>query len=125
MKARSVWQGSGKSYCMQLLVPFVTGQLLRPWIGQWAERNRSILSVTDRGSILLIVYAAFSASVVQGLWHRIPMATLAMLALIDAVLLATALLIMISGSRALRFDPLTRAQSSSADRRNRWSAAFR
>jgi hypothetical protein len=33
---------------------------LRPWIGQWAERNRSILSVTDRGSILLIVYAAFS-----------------------------------------------------------------
>jgi hypothetical protein len=45
-----------------------------------------------------------SASVVQGLWQRIPVATLVMLALIDAVLLATALLIMISGSRALRFD---------------------
>ena|SRR5271156_2936689 len=65
----------------QLLVPFVAGQLLRPWIGQWAERNRSILSVTDRGSILLIVYVAFSASVVQGLWQRIPLPTLAMLAL--------------------------------------------
>jgi solute carrier family 10 (sodium/bile acid cotransporter), member 7 len=88
----------------QLLVPLVTGQLLRPWIGQWAERNRSILSVTDRGSILLIVYAAFSASVAQGLWQRIPLPTLAILALIDAILLATALLIMISGSRALRFD---------------------
>jgi solute carrier family 10 (sodium/bile acid cotransporter), member 7 len=89
---------------LQLLLPFVIGQLLRPWIGQWAERNRAFLSVTDRGSILLIVYAAFSASVVQGLWQRLPLPTLAMLALVDAVLLATALLIMISGSRALRFD---------------------
>jgi sodium/bile acid cotransporter 7 len=52
---------------LQLLIPFVAGQLSRPWIGRWAERNRSILSVTDRGSILLIVYAAFSASVVAGL----------------------------------------------------------
>jgi sodium/bile acid cotransporter 7 len=68
------------------------------------ERNKSILSVTDRGSILLIVYAAFSSSVVQGLWQRIPVATLAILALIDAVLLPTALLIMISGSRVMRFD---------------------
>jgi solute carrier family 10 (sodium/bile acid cotransporter), member 7 len=89
---------------LQLLVPFVAGQLSRPWIGQWAERNKSILSVTDRGSILLIVYGAFSASVVQGLWQRIPVATLAILALIDAVLLATALLIMISSSRVMRFD---------------------
>jgi solute carrier family 10 (sodium/bile acid cotransporter), member 7 len=89
---------------LQLLVPFVAGQLSRPWIGQWAERNKSILSVTDRGSILLIVYAAFSASVVQGLWQRIPVATLATLALIDAVLLAAALLVLISGSRVMRFD---------------------
>jgi solute carrier family 10 (sodium/bile acid cotransporter), member 7 len=87
----------------QLLVPFAAGQLLRPWIGQWAERNRSILSVTDRGSILLIVYAAFSASVVQGLWQRVPVTTLATLALIDGVLLAIALLVMITGSRVLNF----------------------
>ena len=77
---------------------------MRPWIGQWAERNKSILSVTDRGSILLIVYAAFSASVVQGLWQQIPMATLATLTLIDAVLLGIALIIMTGVSRALRLD---------------------
>jgi predicted Na+-dependent transporter len=69
-----------------------------------AERNRSILSVTDRGSILLIVYAAFSASVVKGLWHLIPLVSLARLALIDAILLGAALLMMIGGSRALRFE---------------------
>jgi hypothetical protein len=67
--------------------------------------SQQILSVTDRGLILLIVYAAFSASVVAGLWQRVPVATLATLALIDAVLLAAALLIMISGSRVMRFDP--------------------
>ena len=52
---------------------------------------------------MLIVYAVFSASVVQGLWQRIPVATLAILVLIVAVLLATAVLIMIGGSRFLRF----------------------
>jgi len=71
---------------LQLLVPFVAGQLSRPWIGQWAERNKSILSVTDRGSILLMVYSAFSASVVQSLWQWVPVATLEILAQIDAVL---------------------------------------
>jgi len=67
--------------------------------------SQQILSVTDRGLILLIVYAAFSASVVAGLWQRVPVATLATLALIESVLLAAALLIMISGSRVMRFDP--------------------
>jgi sodium/bile acid cotransporter 7 len=89
---------------LQLLIPFVAGQVARPRIGEWAERNKSILSVTDRGSILLIVYTAFSASVVEGLWRRLPITTLVILALIVAMLLATALLIMISGSRFLRFD---------------------
>jgi solute carrier family 10 (sodium/bile acid cotransporter), member 7 len=82
---------------LQLLVPFIAGHLLRPWIGEWAERNRSILAITDRSSILLIVYTAFSASVVQGLWQQLPLMTLARLALVEALLLATALSIMIVG----------------------------
>lgn len=36
---------------LQLLLPFIAGHLLRPWIGRWAERNRGLLSVTDRSSI--------------------------------------------------------------------------
>jgi solute carrier family 10 (sodium/bile acid cotransporter), member 7 len=51
-----------KQIVLQPLVPFIAGHLVRPWIGQWSERNRSILAATDRGSILLIVYAAVSAS---------------------------------------------------------------
>jgi solute carrier family 10 (sodium/bile acid cotransporter), member 7 len=89
---------------LQLLVPFVAGHLLRPWIGQWAERNRPLLAITDRGSILLIVYAAFSASVVQGLWQQLPLATLGALVLAVMTLLAAGLLAMITASRALGFD---------------------
>lgn len=29
----------------ELLAPFVVGHLLRPWIGAWAARNRSVLAV--------------------------------------------------------------------------------
>ncbi len=76
---------------MQLLLPFVAGQLLRPWIGRWMERNRRILGYVDRGSILLIVYVAFSESVEHGIWHQLDAGTLTVLLLIDAMLLATVL----------------------------------
>ena len=83
----------------QLLLPFIVGHLLRPWIGAWAARNRSVLAMTDRGSILLVVYTAFSAAVVHGVWHQLPPTTFLALGLAVAVLLATALLITHAGAR--------------------------
>jgi sodium/bile acid cotransporter 7 len=77
---------------VQLLLPFVAGHLLRPWIGAWTERNRGVLAITDRGSILLIVYGAFSAAVVRGIWQQIPPALLILLLFVMAVLLGLALL---------------------------------
>jgi len=91
------------SVASQLLLPFAAGHLLRPWIGRWAEHNRRLLSVTDRGSILIVVYTAFSAAVVRGIWQQIPPATLGVLALVLAVLLAAALLAIVSASRSLGF----------------------
>jgi len=88
----------------QLLLPFVAGHLLRPWLGAWAERNRRVLAITDRSSILLIVYSAFSAAVVRGIWQSIPPATLIVLGLAMAVLLFAALAAMLAGGRLLRFD---------------------
>ncbi len=87
----------------QLLVPFAAGHLLRPWIGRWAERNRAVLAITDRGSILLVVYTAFSAAVVRGIWQQIPPALLAILAALMALLLALILLATMATSRALGF----------------------
>ena len=89
--------------CLQLLLPFVVGHLLRPLIGEWVKRNRALLSITDRGSILLVVYTAFSEAVAQGIWHILPPSGLLLLVVVDAVLLALVLLITTYGSRAMGF----------------------
>ncbi len=88
---------------LQLLLPFAAGQLLRPLIGGWAARNTGLLSLTDRGSVLVVVYAAFSEAVVQGLWHEVPASQLGLVLLVDAVLLAAVLLATRFGARALGF----------------------
>ena len=87
----------------ELLLPFIIGQLLRPWIADWAARNSSLLKVTDRGSIILVVYTAFSAAVVRGLWHQLPLSGFGEIILANALLLAAALVITTYGSRALGF----------------------
>lgn len=73
---------------LQLLVPFVAGHLLRPWIGTWVTRNKGLLTVVDRGSILLVVYSAFGAAVVEGLWTKLSIGDLILIGLLCAALLA-------------------------------------
>ncbi|ACI49912.1 conserved hypothetical protein [Gluconacetobacter diazotrophicus PA1 5] len=88
---------------MQLLLPFVLGQVLQPWLGAWAHRNKRLLSMTDRGSILIVVYTAFSEAVVQGLWHKLPLSQIGLVMVVDGVLLAAVLLATTMGSRVLGF----------------------
>jgi sodium/bile acid cotransporter 7 len=78
---------------LQLFMPFFAGQLLRPWIAGSLERGMPVLRYVDQGSILLIVYTAFSEAVIEGLWHRTPVAALGGLVVVDAVLLMAALLV--------------------------------
>jgi solute carrier family 10 (sodium/bile acid cotransporter), member 7 len=84
---------------VELILPFIVGHSLRPWIGQWTDRNRGILAITDRSSVLLVVYTAFSAAVLDGVWSRTPPITLAALVLIDALLLVAVLSAIKLGSR--------------------------
>lgn len=79
------------SISLQLLVPFVAGHLLRPWLADWIGKQRSWLSKVDQTSILLVVYTAFSASVVAGLWKDVPLNKLLWLTFACAVLLAVVL----------------------------------
>jgi sodium/bile acid cotransporter 7 len=53
-----------------LLLPFVVGHLLRPWLADWFARAKPFTSVFDRLVIVLMVWAAFSDSVADGLWTR-------------------------------------------------------
>ncbi|MFM0165858.1 bile acid:sodium symporter [Paraburkholderia sediminicola] len=98
----SPWHTVG-NIVLQLLVPFVAGQLLRPLIGKWIERNRGVLKFVDQGSILLVVYGAFSEAVNEGLWHQIPLSALGGLLLISVVLLALALAVTMFVSKRLGF----------------------
>jgi len=77
---------------MQLLLPFVLGQIMRRWIGAWVHKRKAMLKFVDQGSILLVVYTAFSEAVNEGLWHNTPIPALIGLAVSCAVLLALALL---------------------------------
>lgn len=88
----------------QLLLPFALGRAARPWLASWAARRARVLSWSDRSSILLVVYTAFSAAVTAGIWHQLSVATLALLLLIEAWLLASVLLLTAYGSRWLGFD---------------------
>lgn len=88
---------------LQLLVPFVAGHLLRPWIGNFVKQRAAVLKFVDQGSILLVVYTAFSAAVVEGLWGQLPLPALMGLVLVCAVLLAMALISTTWAARRLGF----------------------
>ncbi|MDI3406708.1 bile acid:sodium symporter family protein [Streptomyces cavernicola] len=76
---------------LQLLVPFLAGQLLRRWVGPFVARHKKVLGLVDRGSILLVVYTAFSQGMVAGIWHQVtPLRLLALLG-VEIVLLAVML----------------------------------
>lgn len=101
--AVSISFGALRGIVLQLLVPFVAGQLLRPWLGAWVARQKAVLGPVDRSSILLVVYTAFSEAVIEGLWRQIPPSALAGLVLACLVLLACALLLTTGLARRLGF----------------------
>ena len=88
---------------LQLLVPFVAGHLLRPWLAGFLQRRASVMKVVDQGSILLVVYVAFSHAVIDGLWSQVPPGALAGLLLVCAVLLALVLTITTWSARRMGF----------------------
>lgn len=79
---------SVRTIAQQLLAPFLAGHFLRPWIGAFIERNKAFLQPIDRGSILIVVYSAFSAAVIQGIWTRVGALDLLALLVLSAVMLA-------------------------------------
>lgn len=92
------------SIALQLLLPFVVGQIARKWIGRWIDRHKSGLKFIDQGSILLVVYTAFSASVGQGLWQQLPLRALGGLFIVSAILLALAMGISTFAARRFGFN---------------------
>lgn len=93
---------SVETIIVQLLVPFVAGHVLRPWIGAWVTRRKAMLTIVDRGSILLVVYGAFGAAVVEGLWSRVSLGDLLLIGLLSCALLAIVLAMTLTIARLMR-----------------------
>ena len=88
---------------LQLLLPFALGHLSRPWTAGFVARRKGWLGLVDRGSILLVVYTAFSAAVVEGLWRRLSATDLAEVVALDLAVLAAALWLTRAAARAQGF----------------------
>lgn len=99
----SAWESISRIFG-QLMVPFLAGHLLRPWLIKWMASSGRLLLVVDRGSILLVVYTAFSAAVLQGLWSIVPMSALAGIIVISVILLVISLGVAYWLGRTLELD---------------------
>jgi solute carrier family 10 (sodium/bile acid cotransporter), member 7 len=102
-------QGGGASLsgiwkvALQLLLPFVVGHLLHSALKDWASRQKKLITWSDRLTILLSVYSAFSAAVIAGIWSQVPITTLLTLVAVCATILLIAILFTINSSRLAGF----------------------
>jgi sodium/bile acid cotransporter 7 len=89
---------------LQLLVPFLAGQLARRWLVEWLAAHKTLLTMVDRGSILLVVYTAFSEGMVAGSWNQLTVPRFIGLLVLDALLLGIALGVTSVVAKRLGFD---------------------
>jgi solute carrier family 10 (sodium/bile acid cotransporter), member 7 len=93
-----------RSVLLQLLLPFVVGQLLQPLVGNWVRAHKRLTTLWDRGTILLVVLVAVLTATADGVWDEVsPLALLGVLG-VSAVLLAIVLTATWWGGRLLRLD---------------------
>ncbi len=96
--------GAVGAIILQLLLPFLAGHFLRPWVGAFVARHRAAVGFVDRGSILLVVYLAFSEAVANGIWNVVGLGDLVKLLVVCAVLLAIVLATTTVAARWLGFE---------------------
>jgi sodium/bile acid cotransporter 7 len=77
--------------------------VIRPWARTWLLSHPHVTAVVDRGSILVVVYAAFSAGMVAGIWHQLSILSLAAILAVDLAVLALVIFATTWGSRWLAF----------------------
>lgn len=87
----------------QILLPFLLGQLSRRWTARWVEGHRR-LKLFDQGTIVLVVYAAFSAGTREGIWGLVEPTDLAVLVAVCAAVVGLMLWLTWTVARSLGFD---------------------
>lgn len=87
----------------QLLVPFMVGQVTRPWVGGFVARHKK-LKLVDQASIVLVVYSAFSAGMREHMWTTVEPMDIVRLVVVCLVLLAFMLWFTWAAAGWLHFD---------------------
>jgi len=88
---------------VQLLLPFALGQVVHPWLAAWTARHKAKLTAYDRFTIMLIVYSAFSAAIIGGIWRQVSAPQLAVLVVLCAALFGFVITLGIRAARACGF----------------------
>jgi solute carrier family 10 (sodium/bile acid cotransporter), member 7 len=88
---------------IQLLLPFIAGQFAHRWLGPTLERYKARLAYYDRVTIMMIVYSAFSAAVVAGVWKQVAPAQFALIFVICLTLFILIFNLAIRAARAAGF----------------------
>ena len=96
------WDSVG-TIALQLLLPFVLGQIFRDRILPITNKIKR-LALFDKTVIVLVVYAAFSEGVAEGIWTMVGVPQLAVLVVACCVLLAVVLGLTELVSRVLGFE---------------------
>ena len=72
---------------LQLFLPFVLGQLSRRWTAGFVNAHPQ-LKLVDRGSIVLVVYSAFSTGMRENMWTQTSWTSLAVVLAVCLLVLA-------------------------------------
>ena len=95
--------GSILDICAQILLPFILGQLSRPWTAAFVARHKR-LKLFDQFSIVLVVYAAFSAGMRENIWSMVGPVDIVVLVAVCLAVLGVMLWITWAAARRLGFD---------------------
>lgn len=76
-----------KDVVIKLLLPFILGQLVQPFIGDWVRRQKWLTKIVDRGTILVIAAASVFGASARGLWNDIAVSSVFVLAIGCLILL--------------------------------------
>jgi sodium/bile acid cotransporter 7 len=88
----------------QLLAPFAVGQLLQHRLGPWVRAHAGLTRVSDRATIVLVVYGSVSEATVSGAWGHLNLGQLAGLAAVCVALLSAMLTVTWRGGAVIGLD---------------------
>jgi sodium/bile acid cotransporter 7 len=86
-----------------LVLPLTVGQMLRPWLGDWAKRHKPRIAIVDRLTILVLVYTSFCDSFKNGVWTGHGAGQIVIISVVCLALFALVMLLTSVASRAVGF----------------------